>query len=116
MKEPTNKEILGAINKFADKTEKRFSGLENRMGGLENRMGGLEKDMGEMKTEMVTKDYLDEKLFDLRGDIISVVKKEDVKMGKLVEILTEKKVITTKDAQAVLAMEPFAKLFPQSVR
>ncbi|NQU77708.1 hypothetical protein HQ544_03350 [Candidatus Falkowbacteria bacterium] len=109
MKETTNKEILGAINKFADKTEKRFSGLENRV-------GSLEKGLGEMRTEMVTKDYLVEKLFDLRGDIISVVKKEDVKMGKLVEILTDKKIITTKDAQAVLSMEPFAKLFPQSVR
>ena len=94
MSEPTNKEILGAINKFADKTEKRFGGLEDRMGKLEedvgelkSDVGELKSDVGELKSEMVTKDYLDEKLFDLRGDIISVVKKEDVKMGRLVEIL-----------------------------
>ena len=48
-KEPTNHEILEAINEFSNKTDERFSKIE---------------------ATMVTKDYLDDKLSDLRGDLV----------------------------------------------
>ena len=43
--QPSNQEILNAINEFADKTEERF--LKS------------EKDIGFLKSNMLTKDYLD---------------------------------------------------------
>ncbi len=36
---------------------------------------------------MVTKDYLDEKLADLRGDLTILIRKEDTKLKTLVEVL-----------------------------
>jgi len=59
---------------------------------------------------MVTKDYLDEKLADLRGDLVVLTRKEDAKVRTLVEILRERKVLTDDDAKRILSMEPFPQL------
>jgi len=111
MKETTNKEILNAILKFAGKTEKRFGGLENRMGGFEDKMYRLEEIVGEIKTDMLTKDYIDEKMFDWRGDIMSVIKKEDNKLRELANILKKKGAISKIDFEHVFSMDPFSQIF-----
>lgn len=90
---PTNKDILLAMNSFAQSVEDRFDGLDKRVAHLES--------------QMVTKSYLDDKLFDLRGDLILLSKKADQKLTKLVTILTGKKILTSSDANDVLSMEPF---------
>lgn len=89
-KEPTNQEILEAINVFSSEVDKQFA---------------------KIKATMVTKDYLDSKLFDLRGDIISVIRKEDAKMAKLIDILQKRDVINSEDVKIILSMEPFPQLF-----
>lgn len=89
-KEPTIKEILEAINVFSAEVDKQFA---------------------KIKATMVTKDYLDGKLFDLRGDIISVIRKEDIKMAKLIDILQKRHVINSEDVKIILSMEPFPQLF-----
>lgn len=91
--QPTNQDILTAINTFATDTEHRFQDLET--------------DVEKIKSEMVTKDYLDEKLSDLRGDLVVLVRKEDRKLTALVGVLKEKSVITPNEAQQVLMLEPF---------
>lgn len=96
-KEPTTKEILEAINAFSAETDKQFAQIKGEIGGI--------------KATMVTKDYLDSKLFDLRGDIISVIRKEDVKMAKLIDILQKRNVINSEDVKIILSMEPFPQLF-----
>lgn len=58
---------------------------------------------------MVTKDYLDDKLYDLRGDLVVLMRKEDKKVQSLVELLHSKKVISEKEAKLILSMD----LFPQ---
>lgn len=88
-KEPTNYEILEAINNYASKTDERFDRIES---------------------QMVTKDYLDTKLADLRGDLVVLVRKEDTKMKKLVEVLERNKVISETDRNEILSMEPFPQL------
>ena len=50
--------------------EKRMGSLEGKMGSLEGRMGLLEGRIGSIESQMVTKDYLDDKLADLRGDLV----------------------------------------------
>ncbi len=90
-KEPTNHEILEAINEFSNKTDERFSKIE---------------------VTMVTKDYLDDKLSDLRGDLVVLMRKEDNKMVRLIDILKKRKVITETDEKEILSLEPFAKLYP----
>jgi len=59
---------------------------------------------------MVTKDYLDDKLADLRGDLNVLIRKEDTKLIALIEKLQEKKVLTDKDKSELLSLEPYAKL------
>ena len=89
-KETSNNEILEAINEFSTKVDEKFAKIE---------------------AVMVTKDYLDEKMADLRGDLVVLMRKEDTKVGKLVEVLKRRKVITEAEEKEILSMEPFAKMY-----
>lgn len=95
-KEITNKELLEAIQAFSGKTDKRFESMD--------------KCFTRIEATMVTKDYLDDKLADLRGDLVVLTRKEDVKVKKLVKILQKRKLISDKDAQEIMSMEPFPQL------
>lgn len=57
-KQVTNEEILEAIHVFAEATDQRFAAVDQRFIKIES--------------QMVTKDYLDEKLWDLRGDMVAM--------------------------------------------
>ncbi len=94
--EPTNSEILEAINSFANKTEQRFQNIES--------------DLSTVKSTMVTKDYLDDKLTDLRGDLVVMLRKEDTKLKTLMDILKNKKLISEEEIKTVNALEPFPQL------
>ncbi len=59
---------------------------------------------------MVTKDYLDDKLADLRGDLVVLLRKEDNKFGALVTELLKEEVISQDAAKRILQMEPFPHL------
>jgi hypothetical protein len=63
-----------------------------------------------VEASAVTKDYLDIKLADLRGDLVVLTRKEDNKVKSLIDILKKKKVITNSEARQVLKMEPFAQI------
>ncbi|MCG2695784.1 hypothetical protein L6248_02535 [Candidatus Parcubacteria bacterium] len=95
--EPTNKEILKAINAFSFDTDKHFKKVESRLGKVES--------------NMVTKDYLDDKLADLRGDLVVLTRKEDTKVKKLIQILNKRNLISDDEVKEALFMEPFAQLF-----
>ena len=93
-RETTNEEILEAINNFASSVDNRFFGIDQRLNRIE--------------AEMVTRDYLDERLADFRGDLISVIKGEDKKIKKVVDILAEKRLFSKKDSDSIYKMKPFA--------
>jgi len=96
-KDISKNEILGAINEFSSRVDERLDKLEGKVDKIE--------------ATMVTKDYLDEKMADLRGDLVVLMRKEDTKVVKLIEILKRRKVITEIEEKEILSMEPFAKLF-----
>jgi hypothetical protein len=96
-KDISQQEILDAINVFSAHTDKQFSEIKGEIAG--------------MKATMVTRDYLDDKLADLRGDLVVLTRKEDVKVKKLVEILKKRKLISDEEVKEIMAMEPF----PQTV-
>jgi DNA polymerase II small subunit/DNA polymerase delta subunit B len=98
--ETTKEEILTAISDFANHTEKRFDNLEGRFDNLEGEVNTI-------KATMVTKDYLDDKLADLRGDLVIMLRKEDTKVKTLVDVLETQKIISETDAKKILTMEPF---------
>lgn len=65
----TNKEILEAITVFAEATDQRFTKIESEIGSMNQRLTHVE-------SEMVTKDYLDRKLWDLQGDMVAMTRRE----------------------------------------
>jgi hypothetical protein len=95
-------EILEAIHTFAGSVDQRFDKIE-----LE--MGSMKQEMGSMKAQMVTKDYLDDKLADLRGDLMVIARKSDQKDSALVKNLAKNKVISKDEAGSILAMSPFSR-------
>jgi hypothetical protein len=63
--------------------------------------------MGEMEHRIL--DAIDDKLADLKGDLIVVMRKGDYKLGELIDLLRSKKVITDKEAKRLRILEPFPK-------
>ncbi len=128
--EPTTSDILKAVETLATKvdtldskideqtkqTDEKFNDVLEAINTLsthtDERFGRLEGDVNHIRMEMVTKNYLDDKLSDLRGDLVVLLRKEDRKVAALVEVLLTRKVISDKDAKTILAME----LFPQMAR
>jgi len=130
------KAVLSAIKKLSDRTDKRFGGIDQRfdevfevvnfikdnavtkaefndvkteVGSLKTEVGSLKEDVDGIKIRMVTKDYLDDKLADLRGDLVVMTRKGDNKLLTLVDVLRGKKVLNNKDVKRILALEPFAR-------
>ena len=105
-KEPTTSEILEAINVFSNSVDKRFDGDDKSFCEFKS---DINQRFNQIEATMVTKDYLDEKLADLRGDLVVLTRKEDTKLTSLVKILEQRKVISAKDAQKIMSLEPFAR-------
>jgi len=84
--EPTISDVLEAIGDFSSKVDERFKRIES---------------------QMVTKEYLDDKLINLKADLTVVMRKEDHKLEALTKLLATKKVITDADANSILSLEPF---------
>lgn len=122
MEDASKQEILDAIGAFAEQVDARFNTLEKDMGAVKFEMGSVKSDMGSMKadmrsmkteivsikSQMVTKNYLDDKLADLRGDLVALTGKMNVKLSVLVETLVKDGSLKRKTADMILAMEPFA--------
>jgi hypothetical protein len=70
----------------------------------------VEKRLDHVENQMVTKDYLDEKLAENYGNLVVLMRKGDVKLLRLVELLKKKAVISEDEVKELLAMEPFPKL------
>lgn len=83
--------------------KKEFDGIGGRFDKVETRLDKIE-------STMVTKDYLDDKLADLRGDLVVLMRKEDTKVGKLIDVLKRRKVISEAETKEILSMEPFARI------
>ena len=95
-------EILEAIHAFAEQVDRRFSGIEGDMNSLKIKVASIE-------SRMVDKTYLDDKIADLRGDLIALSRKEDVKLSTLVEELVVQGSLSRRTADRILALEPFAR-------
>lgn len=59
------------------------------------------------KSEHRILDGVDDKLSDLKGDMVILMRKEDKKLTNLIDLLKEKKVISKEEAGELLLLEPF---------
>lgn len=85
MKEESNKEVLEAISLLADQMQDMhgdIGGIKSDIGTLKSDVGSLKSDVGDLKVRvtriemnMVTKDYLDDKLADLHSDVVKFIKR-----------------------------------------
>lgn len=129
--EVTNEEILRAVNDFAQNVQEQFDHVQDQFGhiderfkrvdeqfkgvheelhGINNRLTKVEGRLTKVESTMVTKDYLDEKLFDLKGDLVVLVRKEDAKMTKLVDILQQHHVISEQEVKQILDSGPLTRI------
>ena len=106
--EPTNLDIL---QKIESSNTEILQIINNYATHIEEEIGGIKTEIGGIKATMVTKDYLDDKLSDLKGDIIITMRKEDMKFKALVEILQKRNLISSEDVRTVLSMQPFPQMY-----
>ena len=100
-------QILEVISEFATQVDQRFDRIENEVGGMKSEMGSMKTEIGAIKATMVTKSYLDDKLADFKGDMVSMLRKEDQKVNRLVGVMGEKKLLTAAETRDVLSFRPF---------
>ena len=108
--EPTIQDVLDVMAGYAESTDGRLKNIETVIGDIKAEMGGVKTEMTSIKSQMVTKSYLDDKLADLRGDLVVLTRKEDTKLKTLVEILADKKVLSQDETKKIFSMEPFPQL------
>ena len=102
------KKIRKETDDLARAVKSGFDGVDKRFDGVDKRFNGVDKRLTRVESTMVTKDYLDEKLVDLRGDIVILLRKEDRKLEALIEKLKERHIITDKDIKELQEIQIFA--------
>jgi archaellum component FlaC len=94
-------DVLGAMSEFSTRVDERFVHIEADMGMLKQKIANIE-------VSMVTKEYLDSRLDALRGDLVALTRKLNVKLSVLVERLVKEGSLKQNTADLILALEPFA--------
>ena len=69
MENITTDQLAGMIKEQFEEVGKKFEEVNGRLGKIES--------------NMLTKDYLDERLADLRGDLVVLTRKEDNKLKNI---------------------------------
>ncbi len=118
MDDTSKQEILEAINGFASHVQTQFDeakvDVQRRFDeakvDVQRQFGEVKAEISAIKANMVTRDYLDEKLADMRGDLVVLLRKEDNKLGALITELIRRDVITQDAAVKILSLEPFPQM------
>lgn len=105
---PTLQDVIDVLHVFSKNVDEQFKHVDERFQQIDARFTRIEGTMATMEESMVTKAYLDERLTDLRGDLVVLVRKEDRKLGALVDALVERRVLDRKTGEQILSLEPFA--------
>ena len=115
--EPTNKEILEAVNNLGthiENTDKQVGDILEVINAfstkVDKRFDTLESDVAYLKSNMVTKDDLERSQAKLKGEIVLLSRKGDVKLREMASILRDKQVLTPSEFEHIMSMEPFAQL------
>ncbi|OGF30435.1 hypothetical protein A2533_04300 [Candidatus Falkowbacteria bacterium RIFOXYD2_FULL_35_9] len=115
-------DVLNAVNTSAELMQQQINEIKSTMATKDDIANMATKDdianmatkddIANMATKddlanLVTKDYLDEKLADLRGDLVVLTRKEDTKLKRLVNIMTNKNMLSSEEKAEIFALEPF---------
>ena len=95
-----------AVDKRFDAVESRLDRVETDVSQLKSDVSQLKSDVGYLKSQMVTKEYLDDKLADLRGDFIALLRKEDQRLSGLISLLKERALIGIAEVKQLALLQP----------
>ncbi len=87
--------------------DQRFDRMDQKFDRMDQRFGEIEGRVKDIEGVMVTKEYLDDKLLDLRGDLVTLLRKEDRVVLLMVQILREKDIFSEADVERLTAHTPF---------
>lgn len=113
-KDPTLADLLRVMDKMSTDIDERFDKIEATMAtkvdlvAAVQRIDKIEVKVNHIETQMVTKSYLDEKLYDLKGDLIVIARKEDRKVNSVVNLLRQKNIFSAQEAAEVLSAAVFS--------
>ncbi|MFA4954571.1 MAG: hypothetical protein WC641_04620 [Patescibacteria group bacterium] len=93
-------DIAESIQVLAQHMDERFEQVDKRFDKIEGRVGRIE-------VSMVTKSYLDDKSADIKGGMVSMLRKEDQKVNRLICVMVDKGSLTPAETQDVLSFRPF---------
>ena len=83
-----------------------FDSVGKQINELKTDVGTLKTDVSYLRSQMVTKDFLDDRLANHYGDIVVLFRKEDRRFSELVSILVEKAVLSGPDVQRLDKLRP----------
>ena len=105
---------LNIIDRRLTRREVDLSSVKGDLGSVKGDLASVKTDLlsakgdlSSVKSQMVTKDYLDNKLADLRSDLVIMARKGNKKLEVFIEELVEQKSLTRSAAKRILALEPF---------
>ncbi len=94
-------DVLAAVNRGFSLQDEHF---DKKLEKLELK---IDEKLAPIKASMVTKEYLDRKMAEQKGEMMALVRKEDTKLTTLVGKLDEKNILSHAETKQLLAMEPF---------
>src|SRR3990167_8811540 len=106
--EPTLSEVMGFLQENMVTKDDLKGGLKGFATKDDLKEFATKVDLRKMQEEIL--DGVDRKLFNMKGDLIMVMRGEDQKVVSLIGLLQNKSVITSEEAKHILAMEPFPQL------
>ena len=95
------------VDKRLDSMEKKF---EARFEKIEADIEQIKARLASLENQMVTKEYMDRRLADLRADFGGLVRKEDAKVDFVIDKLEEKSILNSSDTANLKANSPFVKV------
>ena len=90
-----------------DEFNQEIGGINQEISGIKEEIGGIKGELTAIKAVMVTKDYLDDKLADLKGDIIVKQRKIESRIDTLVTMLSNRKVLEKTDVKLLSDLRIF---------
>ncbi|MFA5187935.1 MAG: hypothetical protein WC460_01070 [Patescibacteria group bacterium] len=74
------------------------------------RLDKVDQRLNSVESQMVTKSYLDDKLADLEGGVISKLRKEDEKVNRIISLLKKHKVVPSADLEDLDNLQIFPRI------
>jgi len=98
------------LNEFGEIVNNGFVEMDKRFEGQDKRFITIENRLNKIESQMVTKEYIDDKLADLKGDLVAKVRLEDEKVNATINLLDKHEIIPGDELKSVKDMELFPKL------